>query len=310
MLFIAIKTLGYALQLTDTKEDNKTSTQPFASTAEDTIPDTVLETLMKSSNHCIREAAIDIIISRFAKDNSVQAGFEDDCFSFDPYVRAKARYLVAFLFPAGSVRNVSGLDSPPLWGLLDKTLCASPDKDEDKDMDIARMAYHAAKRRRDMGLGDAWTALHQISDHLIERPQTDNTLNHIKIESLSTKQVIHWCRAMSLLLRFGHAAQRNASYAEAIRHLYDRKNAGDLEQADLTSYTNRLDSQEVSPLMVPLESVLESSNRVSPEEIELRRRRRREVMVLHEGDGVFDREDLISPLQSPTGGAHQTIGAM
>jgi len=193
-----------------------------------------------------------------------------------------------------------------------------------KDLDTAgartlRSAYHAAVARKENGFLDAWNALRRVSA-VLERAM--ECVPIVVLESMNERQVVHWARAQRRLLDLGdQEAREDLMFLEAIRAMNRAgKVQGDQAEDDVEDEAEEFDDVyldggerdqvEVADLdlravLQRFEHDLESGNitlegraarphEESPEEAEVRRRRR-EAVVVHVGGGAVGREDIFQP---------------
>ena len=191
-----------------------------------------------------------------------------------------------------------------------------------------RTAFHATRKR---GTKEAWNALRRVSA-VLEREGLNVPI--LVVPGLDERMVVHWARAQRRLLDVGDP-KGDLLYQEAFNAMVKAKARGggdaegdddgdengaaaeekdDLfEDVDLTEHQRMVDFAFTEILsrgsvdetfLQHLESseegrrVARRSVEESPEEVEVRRRRR-EAMVLHEGEGQIGREDIFQPRRTP-----------
>lgn len=204
-----------------------------------------------------------------------------------------------------------------LAGLLSLSL-----RDETSRGDTIRAAYRASKSLLTQGKELAWVALVRLSSVVdgtgITFTDPDGKDSKILVPEggVNERNVVHWCRAQRRLLQV-HDAQNDAMYLRALDSMrrvargeegspygYSETGfgrAGRRTEDDCGNPGLRLADDEPGDIGFEEPPPVHRTARFheeSPEEAEVRRRRR-EVMVLHEGAGVVGRDDIFQRLRSP-----------
>ena len=171
---------------------------------------------------------------------------------------------------------------------------------------MLRAAFNAAKSRKEKGRDDAWGALKRVS-LLLEREDRTNTKILVPRQAtLGVRQVLHWARAQRRLLELSDV-KNDMLFQEAVEAMVAAKDDADDEgevDGDDAQTVNVGDFDYEDDLVRFMPAVnggwdsaggrIARFHEESPEETEVRRRRR-EAMVLHEGGGTLGREDIIHP---------------
>lgn len=182
-----------------------------------------------------------------------------------------------------------------------------------------RAAYHAAAARKKGGQLDAWNALRRVSA-VLERPMVEG-VPVVVLEGMSERQVTHWARAQRRLLELGERmAREDLMFLESVKAMRragkvvedggeETEDEGEefddvgLEEAEGVDVTRRDQLQDILQRIVEGDLTSDSPavpgrvarlHEESPEEAEVRRRRR-EAVVVHVGGGAVGREDIFQP---------------
>jgi len=321
-LFAASKGIAYGLQdvvTLSTISDVNISEVKKDQRLEESINIKTLWTLTKSPNPDIASSAASVLISRFTADPASTRAWSDDLFAADISVRLRAyRLLIHISEHCLEATLIVLLPASSVIGLLRFSL-----HDESRAGDTVRDAYHVALRLRDQGKEHAWTALLRLST-VVEDYRKDERERigrgpsiHVILPSIpmNDKIVVHWCRAMRRMLQV-RDHQSDALYQSSVAAIgrVEKGECSSLEDHGLASYglrnldeidmrnaEVRLADDEPGDIGLPLMPRRHRTARFheeSPEETEVRRRRR-EAMVLHEGSGDVGRDDIIQRIRSP-----------
>jgi len=316
-MFIATKSISKALITTvDLNVIHSPDSQTTAPNAaiESTLDSKTLGTLSQSPNPEIARSATEILLTRFATSDKEITAWSADIFSPSPSIRKRATALFTLLRSRGLAPGVPEPDVLKHKGLVYRS----------RDLDTAgartlRSAYRAAAVRKENGILDAWNALRRVST-VLERAM--ECVPIVVLESMNERQVVHWARAQRRLLDLGdREAKEDLMFLEAVKAM---NKAGKVEEGqgengteDETEEFDDVDldggeRDEVEVADLDLRAVLQRFERdleagnislgdriarlheESPEEAEVRRRRR-EAVVVHVGGGAVGREDIFQP---------------
>lgn len=262
-------------------------------------------------------SATSLLLNRFASSATSQESWINELFSSNLKTRQQAEHILRLYANYRLPPEISTPDVVHLSGLLG--LVTLTNSDEDGITKTIQSAYHVALRRRAHGNNDAWQALHDLSQRLEHEAAVSRRLGYsgarngagtafIAAPWLEEWQIVYWVQAQQQILNVRDPEDIDLDLA---RETFWQR----CEQAD----PNRIVSGRLVDLAEILDPDLretenESSfthelvdtgrpslwgrvprfNEESPEEAEVRRRRR-DVMVLHEGGGPIGREDIIQP---------------
>ncbi|KAG8623062.1 hypothetical protein KVT40_008038 [Elsinoe batatas] len=275
------------------------------------LPLSSLSTLSSSPNPDIARSATRLLLERLAFSPSARSSFIDDVFSPDPHIRQQAKYL-ADLY--GKFYPYEGESENPLvpWrGLLGRGNVASETPAER----TVRRAYALAKGMEGRDGGDAMGRLRRLSG-----AWTGGRRGVVVCQKMREGQVVVWIEVMKGLAERGWDV---GSVALGARLIGEARGMEGLEagevwevlKGDWLERSRRGQSGEGLRLArwddeddeadigwggidgdasnLPLARVERRPRFHEGMEVEHIRRRRREAMVLHEGEGVVDRDDII-----------------
>lgn len=308
VLFAVAKGVAYGLRRIVDINTIVTSeaTSPREPRPEDSISINTLKTLIESPNTEIRNATILLLMKRLIATPQARDAYMDDFFSPSAEVRRKATQLDD-LFWNFNIHTSSPAILEDFSWLIDIT--------RKSESDGARTIRAAYKHIRDTATAQNMSQLTMF--HVLAMAMKITRDQRVIIcPDMTREQVRPWLKAMQALLT-GKSASRDAAVAEAL-HLLNNPSLEDgpedwedglPSKATSTggynigfscaeSQANWLTSN--TPFARAIGEIVTSQRgnpifrEESPEEVEVRRRRR-EAMVLHEGSGMLDRNDIIQP---------------
>ncbi|KAF4555885.1 Hypothetical protein D9617_2g058500 [Elsinoe fawcettii] len=306
-LLLSTRLISHALTRTATlnlisPSSSSNPTHPFPPTDPDPTPSlhiTSLSTLATSPNPDLSRSATLLLLERLAQSPAQTRSYIDDLFSPCAATRQKGRYLdELFALPAYSFRAAENPASE--WrGLLDVSL--------ELETPAARTVRGAYKLARGLE-GKGRVAVMGRLKGLAARLETGSRAVLI-CEGMREGQVVAWIEVMKGLVTRGTDVGRIAKAARLIRE------AGEMEGLDAEEVWELLRGEWEAGLRrekvtweteigwggidgdgdnLPLSRAGRRPrfHEDEPEMADLRRRRR-EAMVLHEGDGMVHRDDII-----------------
>ncbi|GAB7341456.1 hypothetical protein MBLNU457_7695t1 [Dothideomycetes sp. NU457] len=317
-LFIATKQISLALiETVDLNTIHAPEETTTASTsAESTLDPKTLGVLSASPNADIARSATEILLSRFATHDSEPTEWVADLFSSSPTIRQKALSIFTLLQTRGLAPHIPEPDVLKLRGLVHRS-----SRFETAGARTLRSAYHAAAARKKNGLLDAWNALRRVSA-VLERPMMEG-VPVVLAEGMNERQVMHWARAQRRLLELGErAAREDLMFLESVKAMRragmvaedeGEEETGDegeeFDDVELDGEAEGGDGSGRDQLQDILQRIVEGDltsgnpavpgrtarlHEESPEEAEVRRRRR-EAVVVHVGGGAVGRQDIFQP---------------
>jgi len=292
------------------------------SAAEKIIPISTLQTLIKSPNPNIAKAASTILLRRLKTTipHNTISPFVDDLFSPSSDAREKAFKLVKIL-ESHVAEDRSFLYSPKFYYsfIVETTVLA-----DDDDANTLRAVYRLAKIMEKKGEPKAM----QLFDELVFDIYGTEEMTVLTLPAIVESEVLSWLKACIWLSKSGrngsHAWRgfrnaeakawwmfRNAEFIDSDRP-WEEELVSDSEDSFDENYESAIDfhtretgkqsswwrhvctflGYEITipssiAYLMPLDEG-SSTDGLSPEEYELRRRWRREAMVLQNGDSEFD----------------------
>jgi len=322
-LFVATKSISKALIETvdlNTIHAPESETTAPTTSVESTLDPKTLRALSASPNADIARSATEILLTRFLTHDTEPTEWAADLFSASATTRRKALYLFDYLFAFLHSPLAAGIPEPDVLKL--KGLVYRSGTFETAGARTLRSAYRAAVARKKNGLLDAWNALRRVSA-MLDRPMVEG-VRIVVLESMNERQVTHWARAQRRLLELGEQlAREDLMFLESVKAMkragqvaedegeeetedeveeYDdvELDGGEREGVEITrrdqlqDILQRIVDGDLTPDSAAVPGRTARLHEESPEEAEVRRRRR-EAVVVHVGGGAVGREDIFQP---------------
>lgn len=254
-----------------------------------------LAAFLRSPNDAIKDCARDTLVSRFEVCPTRLKELERDCFSIDPSVRYRASLLLDML------ELFHCIPSTPLarfYALIKHSI--SRDDGAGKTIRAAYTYALYATLVADKYRSDVpWKSLLSLSRLLTRNAHIPIKIIVVDEKRMTARRWTRWYRAQRCCVNLGGNIDKldgSAEFQQAVRKLFrtgeNRVNVEDVEMIQMRTFK----PPEFTGGLVFLKGDMPDT---SPEEIELGRRRRREAMVLHSGNGQVLDEEIISPVRSP-----------
>ncbi|KAF2221870.1 hypothetical protein BDZ85DRAFT_320172 [Elsinoe ampelina] len=284
---------------------------PSSPSSTPSLPLPSLSTLSSSPNPDIARSATRLLLERLASSPTARSSFIDDIFSPRPHVRRQAKYLADLYAKFYPYEGEGENPLAPWRGLLGRGDVASETPAER----TVRRAYGLARGMEGRDGGDAVGRLRRLSGAWM-----GGRRGVVVCQRMREGQVVVWIEVMRGLVERGWDKGNVALGARLIGEAREMEGLepgevwevlkGDWLEGDrrgksggglrLARWDDEDDEAEIGwggidgdASNLPLARVERRPRFHEGVEVEHIRRRRREAMVLHEGEGVVDRDDII-----------------